>query len=142
MVTAREAADALGEAYDAHDVQRFVAGMRPDVVFVVPDAGELKGREQVAAYVQGFFDAFPDAELEPVAKYEDGNTTIDEWIFRGTHTGPLALPDGETVPPTMKRVSVPGLDIETWDDDGVLIGDRAYFDQLDFLTQLGLVPPA
>ena len=140
MRKVREWADALGEAYDAHDAEVFVAGMRPDVEFIVPDAGALKGREQVKQYVQGFFDAFPDATLESVAKYEDGHTTIDEWIFRGTHTGPLALPDGETLPPTQKRVSVPGIDIETWDDDGMMIGDRAYFDQLEFLTQLGLMP--
>jgi hypothetical protein len=55
---------------------------------------------------------------------------------------PLSLPNGETVPPTGKRVSVPGMDIETWDDEGLLIGDRAYFDQLELLARLGLVPEA
>jgi len=34
------------------------------------------------------------------------------------------------------------MDIETWDDEGLLIGDRAYFDQLELLARLGLVPEA
>jgi hypothetical protein len=48
---------------------------------------------------------------EPLAGYEAGHTTIDEWIFRGTLTGPLTLPNGETIAPTGKRISVPGIDI-------------------------------
>ena len=77
-----------------------------------------------------------------MAGYEAGQTTIDEWIFVGTHTGPLTLSNGETIAPTGNRVSVSGMDIETFDEDGLLVRDRAYFDQLDFLTQLGLVPEA
>ena len=140
MVTPREAADGFGDAYNAHDLAKMRGYLRSDVVFVVPDAGELKGPDQVLEYMKGFFEAFPDAKLEPVASYEAGTTTIDEWIFRGTHTGPLGLPNGETLAPTGKRVSVPGIDLETFDEEGRVILDRAYFDQLDFLTQLGALP--
>jgi hypothetical protein len=142
MATPRERASGFGDAYNAHDLEAMRGYLRSDVVFIVPDAGELKGPDQVLEYMQGFFNAFPDAKLESVAGYEAGHTTIDEWIFRGTLTGPLTLPTGETITPTGKRISVPGIDIETWDEDGWLIGDRAYFDQLEFLTQLGLVPGA
>ena len=142
MATSLERADGFGDAYNAHDLEMIRGFLRSDVVLVAPDAGELKGPDQFLGYMKGFFDAFPDAKLEPVAGYDAGHTTIDEWIFRGTHTGPLTLPNGDSIAPTGKRVSVPGIDIETWDDDGFLIGDRAYFDQLEFLTQLGLVPEA
>ena len=140
MTTPREAADGFGDAYNAHDLAKMRDYLRPDVLFVVPDAGELKGPDQVLGYMKAYFNAFPDAKLEPVASYDVGHTTIDEWIFRGTHTGPLVLPNGETIAPTGRRVSVPGIDIETFDDEGLLLGDRAYFDQLDFLIQLGLMP--
>jgi predicted ester cyclase len=142
MATPRERADAFGEAYNAHDLATIRRYLRSDVVLWAPDAGELKGPDQFLEYMKGFFEAFPDAELEPVAGYDAGNTTIDEWIFRGSNQGPLTLLRGETIPPTGKRIAVPGMDIETWDDEGLLIGDRAYFDKLDFLTQLGLVPAA
>lgn len=142
MATPRERADGFGEAYNAHDLAKMRGYLRDDVVFVVPDAGELKGPDQILEYMKGFFDAFPDAKLEPVEGYEAGQTTIDEWIFVGTHTGPLTLPNGDAIAPTGKRVSVPGMDIETFDEDGLLIRDRAYFDQVDFLTQLGLIPEA
>jgi hypothetical protein len=36
--------------------------------------------------------------------------------------------------PTGKRISIPMMDIETWDEFGMLIGDRPYFDPLAFLT--------
>ena len=48
----------------------------------------------------------------------------------------------ESIAPTGKRISIPGMDIETWDEFGMPIGDRAYFDPLEFLTQLGLIPEA
>jgi hypothetical protein len=36
--------------------------------------------------------------------------------------------------PTGYRISTPVTDIETWDEFGMLIGDRACFDPLAFLT--------
>jgi hypothetical protein len=35
----------------------------------------------------------------------------------------------ESIAPTGKRISIPVMDIESWDEFGMLIGDRAYFDR-------------
>jgi hypothetical protein len=50
--------------------------------------------------------------------------------------------EGRGLSPTGKAVSVPGMDIESFDEDGMLVLDRANVDQLDFLSQLGLIPEA
>jgi uncharacterized protein (TIGR02246 family) len=111
MPTPRELTDAITTAYNAHQLSRLAEFFRPDIVLVAPDAGELKGREQVAEYHRAFLQAFPDATVEVVAKHDSGDTTIDEWIVQATHTGPLSLPGGETIPATGRRVSVRGVDV-------------------------------
>src|SRR5688572_30840092 len=103
MKSPREMSEAFTAAFNAHDLKKAAELYRPDVVFTSPDAGELKGREQVLEYFRIFLQAFPDTRIEVLAKHEAGETIIDEWIYRGTHTGPLVLPSGETIPATGKR---------------------------------------
>jgi hypothetical protein len=139
MPTPRELTDAITTAYNAHQLPKLTEFFRPDIVLITPDAGEVKGREQVAEYHRVFLQAFPDAKVEAVAKHDSGDTTIDEWIFHGTHTGPLSLPSGETIPPTGKRVSVRGVDVVSY-AGGAIATHHMYFDQVQFLTALGLMP--
>jgi hypothetical protein len=139
MTTPREISDAFTKAYNAHQPTQAAAYYRPDVVLVTPDAGKLKGREEAAEYLRGFLAGFPDARVEVVVKHDAGDTTIDEWIFHGTHTGPLPTLNGEPLAPTGKRVSVRGVDVVTY-ASGAIATHRMYFDQLEFLTALGLVP--
>jgi uncharacterized protein (TIGR02246 family) len=136
--TPRETADAFTAAYNAHDLSATTALYRPDVVLVAPDE-ELKGREQVGEYLRAFAQAFPDGDVEVIARIDSGDSTVDEWVFHGTHTGFLLTSDGETLPPTGARVSVRGVDIQTHQSGGIAI-HRRYFDRVQFLTQLGLMP--
>ena len=141
MATPRELTNAITTAYNAHELSKVVQFFKPDIVLMTPDAGALRGREQATEYHRTFLQAFPDAKVEVVAKHDAGDTTIDEWIFHGTHTGPLALPSGETIPATGKRVSVRGVDVVSYAGGGVATY-HAYFDQVQFLTALGLMPVA
>ena len=126
-------------AFNAHDLPKVAGFYRPDVVLVTPDAGELKGREQAVEWERGFIEAFPDVSIEITASYESGDTAIVEWVFHGTNTGPLPLPGGETLPATGKQVSVRGTDIATV-VDGAVASLHTYWDQVELLTQLGLMP--
>jgi hypothetical protein len=141
MATPRELTDAITAAYNAHQLSTVVGFFRPDIVLITPDAGELRGREQAAEYHRAFLQAFPDATVEVVAKHDAGDTTIDEWIFRGTHTGPLTQPSGETIPATGRRVSVRGVDVVSYAGAAVAT-HHMYFDQAQLLTALGLMPVA
>jgi predicted ester cyclase len=110
-----------------------------DAIGVTPDQGELKGGEEITRWLKQFFDSFPDAKYEPEYKHESGNTAMDEGWFVGTNTGPLLLPTGETLPATGKRARVRGADVATV-ENGVITSHRFYFDQMEFLVQLGLAP--
>lgn len=141
MTTTRETANAAIAAWNARDMAKLAGFYSPDVVLVNPDAGELKGREQAIERDRVFQEAFPDAEMEITASYESGDTAILEWVFNGTNTGPLPLPSGETLPATGKRVSVRGVDVSTV-EEGALIILHSYYDQVELMTQLGLMPQA
>ena len=138
MGEAREVMDRITDAYFSKDVDAAAKLYAPDAVAVAPDAGELRGRDQIVAWSKELFDAFPDATYEPVNEYEAGNTAIDEGYFVGTNTGPLQGPTGETIPATGKSVRVPACDIATV-ENGVITRHRFYYDQMDFLGQLGLM---
>jgi ketosteroid isomerase-like protein len=94
MATPRETVHAAIAAFNAHDLPKVAGFFRPDVVLVTSDTGEVKGRGQASECERTFMEAFPDVKMEIAASYESGDTAIVEWVFNGTHTGPLPLPSG------------------------------------------------
>ncbi|TQJ58089.1 SnoaL-like polyketide cyclase [Arthrobacter sp. SLBN-83] len=57
----------------------------------------------------------------------------------GTNTGQLGLPTGGILPPTGKQVRVRSCDVARV-EAGVITTHHAYFDQMELLGQLGLLP--
>lgn len=141
MGQAREVMDRLTAAITTADPEAVAELYAPDAVAVTPDGGELHGRENIAGYWRQMTEAIPDGSYESVHSYEVGNTAIDEGIFRGRNTGPIQLPTGETLPATQKEISIRGVDFATVDDSGHIVDYRLYFDEMEFLDQLGLLPP-
>jgi ketosteroid isomerase-like protein len=60
-----------------------------------------------------------------------------EGRFVGTHTGPLAAPDGD-VEPSGASVDLRFADFSRV-QDGKIVSYHTYYDQLGLLTQLGLM---
>jgi ketosteroid isomerase-like protein len=106
---------------------------------VTPDQGEITGREAIADYLRELADPFPDLRYEYEAKHESGNVAIDEWYTTGTNSAPLPMPTGETIPATGKQIRIRGCDVATV-EGGLITSHRIYFDQMEFLGQLGLLP--
>jgi ketosteroid isomerase-like protein len=141
----------MGEARDVMDrVTRAVTSSDEDALrnlypesasIETPDQGTVTGTDAIVAWFGGFWEAFPDVSWEPLHEHEAGNTAIDEGYVVGTHTGPLDAPTGESIPPTGKRIRVRAVDIATV-ENGAVTSHRFYFDQMEFLGQLGLVPEA
>ena len=140
MGQAREVMDRLTEALTSTPDLKAVAELyAADAVAVTPDAGEVHGRDNIVDYWRQMTDAVTDASYETVYAVEVGDTAIDEGFYSGTNTGPLPLPSGESLPATGKRVRIRGCDFATV-VDGRIVSYRLYFDQMDFLGQLGLLP--
>ena len=139
MGEARRVMDQVTEAAFAGNAARFGECYADDATATTPDAGELSGRDQIVNWMQQFKEAIPDMHWEEIAKHEEGDTAIDEGYVVGTNTGPLQLPDGETFPATGKQVRVRSCDVATV-RAGVIVSHRFYYDQMEFLSQLGLAP--
>ncbi|MEU0393643.1 nuclear transport factor 2 family protein [Streptomyces sp. NPDC006208] len=140
MGQAREVMDRLTEALaPTPDLKAIAALFAQDAVAVTPDAGEITGRDNIVEYWRQMTDAVSETTYERVAAYESGNTAIDEGIFGGRNTGPLQLSSGELLPPTGNVIRIRGCDFATV-QDGLIVNYRVYFNQLDFLEQLGLLP--
>lgn len=139
MGQAREVMDRLTTAVTAGDRETLTACYAADAVAVTPDEGEITGREAITNYLTRFGEAFPDASYEYLQKHELGDVAIDEGYLTGTHTGALALPSGESQPPTGKQIRVRSCDIAQV-EGGLITSHRFYFDQMEFLGQLGLLP--
>lgn len=136
MSETRVVFDRLETALNQHDRQAISACYGDDVALVAPE-GAFKGRDEATAYLVSFLDAFPDLHIDNLSKTTSGDVAIDEWIFTGTNTGPLALPDGTNVPATGRRVNVRGCDVAVV-TGGAITSHRVYYDLLDLMTQLGL----
>jgi steroid delta-isomerase-like uncharacterized protein len=138
MGSYRALLDRYVERYNAGDLDAVVDLYAEDAVQVMPD-GTFEGRNAIHDRLAKELEAFSDLAHRVVSYVEQGDTFADEWVFVGTHTGPVVLPDGTVVPPTGKRVEMPGMEVCVV-RDGKLIVDNLYYDNLAVLAQLGLVP--
>ena len=141
MGEARDVMDRVTGLITAGNVEELRNCYADDATAMTPDQGELNGVDAIMDWFRQTYEAIPDARYEPLYTHEVGDTAIDEGFFTGTNTGPIPLPTGETAPATGRQVRVRGCDVVTV-RDGRITSHRFYFDQMEFLGQLGLVPGA
>ena len=124
-------------SFENGDYSNFAEYLSEDVTFTMPGA-ELHGLEEMEQMVRGWWTAFPDLRHEITAYVEDGDTFACQLTMRGTHTGPLVSPDGE-VPATGRSITFQSCDYIRI-RGGKIVEWNAYFDNMAFLGQLGLLP--
>jgi len=108
-----------------------------DAEMTAPGAS-VQGREAVLGFLGVFHEAFPDGRLQVATLLADGDSAAVEGTFAGTHTGVLRSPAGD-VDPTGRPVSFRWAAVYRA-DESELRSEHLYFDQMDFLGQLGLLP--
>lgn len=123
-------------AVDAHDVNRTLTCYRPDAHITAPGA-ELHGTDQIGAWYQVFITGFPDIHHEILGTIEDSGSSAAQVRVTGTHTGPLPSPNGDIVP-TGKRLDLEYVVVSRFDNARIK-GEKYYWDNQTFLTQLGLI---
>jgi predicted ester cyclase len=138
MADAQEVGARFVEAFNAHDEQRIRELSAENEVFEAPGDVRLEGRDATVAYAMSWVNAFGDARIDVHDEHVDGDWVVQEFVFSGTHTGPLLSPSGE-IPPTNRQLRGRGVQIFRVEDD-VVVDTRLYFDQVEVLTQLGLMP--
>src|SRR5262245_46603035 len=128
----------LFNGMEAHDLSQWEAVLADNFTASYPSARADLNKEQAKAYNSIFLPAFPDLRFEYRCVVADGDKIVYLWEGIGTHDGPLVLPTG-TVPPTHKKGVVSGvLYVEL--KNGKIIREETYWNQVELLTQLGLMP--
>lgn len=107
----------------------------PDAKALTPE-GEIEGRDGIVEWMREFTRAFPDVHFELTGQWDAGDAAIDEGYLIGTHTGPLAGPEGE-IPPTGRQVRLRECDIVKV-SDGKAREHHFYYDRQELLEQLGV----
>jgi predicted ester cyclase len=137
MGEALDAAKRADEAFNAHDVEARLAVNSDDVELVMPGGMHLRGREQ-AEVLRAFWEALPDATITWENHVESGSMIAGEGVLTGTHSGPFRTPQGE-IPPSGRQVRLPYAFVRRV-EGGMIALEHLYFDQMEFLQQLGAPP--
>lgn len=98
---------------------------------VLPEEG-LQGRNSFTAYVQSFFDAFPDLQFTVDEMFASDEVIMSEWTVTGTHEGEF-----NEITPTGRKVEINTM-AKHLITDGKLQEERGYFDPQNILAQLGV----
>ena len=132
---ARRVAEAYYAGLAALDLDAVAATLTPDMHAEAPGM-TFEERGQLLAWMQGFFDAFPDIEhVVDRLDAAEGRAEADLRVI-GTHTAPLVGPEG-SIPPTGRRMELHAHN-EMEIADGAITSVRITFDPADLMRQLGL----
>ncbi len=110
-----------------------------DIVVHWPDGHTTKGIEKHIDDLKQMFVFAPDNRIRvhPI-KFGSGPwTAVTGWL-EGTFTQPMPVGDGKTIPPTGKAYKIPMATIGHWTKDGVMDEEYLFWDNMEFMKQIGL----
>ncbi len=112
-----------------------------DIVVTWPDGHETRGIDRHIADLKAMFQFAPDIEIKthPI-RFGSGTWTAVTGVMTGTFTQPMPQADGSAIPPTGKRFAISMATIAHW-KDGTMDHEWLFWDNQDFMNQLGLGKP-
>ena len=132
--------DASTKALNDRDLDRFESLHLNSVIQRDPQHPEgIKGVKAIRAGLEPFLKAFPDIRYVVERQFGAGDWITQLSHMRGTHTGPLEVPGGPTIPATNKSVRIPVALVARL-EGGKFAEINLYFDQAGLMAQLGLAP--
>jgi predicted ester cyclase len=138
MADARQVGADFVAAFNDHDESRIRELNAENTVLEAPGDVRVEGREPATQYAMAWLNAFPDARLTVTNELVAGDWVAQEFTFEGTHENTLSGPTGD-LPATHRRLSGRGVQVFRVEGDAVA-DTRLYFDQVQIMTQLGLMP--
>jgi steroid delta-isomerase-like uncharacterized protein len=129
----------LYEAFNQRNIDKSLSLVTDDVKWMnLPFNVNFSGRAGYREYLENWTQAMPDCKVEVVNVVAAEEWTAVEFIGRGTHTGPLAGPQG-TIPATHKKLEMKFCEVLRVRDGQIALA-HLYFDAATMLRQLGLLP--
>lgn len=142
MLTAQDNASIVRAHYDAfnrRDLDKSMPLVTNDVKWLnIPFNKTFTGPTGYREYLNNWSTAMPDSKVEIVNVFGGEEWTAVELIGRGTHTGPLAGPNGP-IPATQKKIDMKFCELFRI-KDGQIAEARVYFDSATLMHQLGVLP--
>ena len=138
MADAQKAGAEFVAAFNAHDESRIRALNAENTIFEGPGDVRLEGKELATQYAMAWVRAFPDARITVHHELQDGDWLAQQFTFEGTHEHTLSGPSGE-IPATHRKLRGRGVQLLRVQDDAIT-ETQLYFDQVQVLTQLGVMP--
>jgi steroid delta-isomerase-like uncharacterized protein len=127
---------ALATAWEAGDLESILAAYTEDATYEnVPFGVVIHGKEELRAYLEEQFAAFPDLSVVPTRAFIADDWATLEWTVTGTYTGQLpGLPPGAGQSITFRSVAIVELEGDK------VRAHREYPDAYGFLRQIGAPP--
>jgi steroid delta-isomerase-like uncharacterized protein len=127
------------DAFNAHDADARLTSETPDVESILPGGITLRGPKEVVGFLAIFWEALPDAKVTYEREIAADDTVVIEGILTGTHSGTFRGPAGD-IPASGNAINLRYASVKRVRDEKVA-SEHLYFDQLEFLQQLGALPP-
>jgi steroid delta-isomerase-like uncharacterized protein len=138
MTESRDTTARFVAAFNAHDEKALHELHADEIKFNAPGGFKGTNAKEATAYAMTWLKAFPDGKMTVRTELISGPWVVQEVAMEGTHTAPLESPNGP-IPATYKKVKGYGVQLFKV-ENGKIAEARIYFDQLDQMTQLGLIP--
>ncbi len=121
------------QAENAHRMEETLATLTPDCLFEDLALGQVfRGHAGARQYYQMWWDAFSTTAHPEHVYYTDQDFAVAEVRFQGTHIGSFL-----GIEPTGRQVDIPTAIVATL-RDGLMAGERMYWDVITLLRQLGV----
>ena len=128
------------EFWNTGDRDAWAALYDEDVTWEAPGDARISGLADLKVkYFDAHVEAAPDRISRVLALVAEGDLVVEEARYTGTHTGTFRSPDGLEIPATGKKMDF-GFTAVFRVENGKITSIRLYYDQLELLTQLGLMP--
>jgi steroid delta-isomerase-like uncharacterized protein len=119
------------QALAAHDADKLASFYAQDAVLKMPGLPDVVGRDAIKQQMQAVFTAFPDMQIGVSRVFVHDHTAAAEFVWTGTMKGDMG-----PMHATNKPVGVPGINIEIYNDDGLVKEQHRYFDMHSEMEQM------
>ncbi|MBT8393218.1 MAG: ester cyclase [Bacteroidia bacterium] len=127
------------KAWSDNDFELLKSITTKNIVRVANGETAAKNQDEIGDIMKFWHTTIPDFNLDLKNSVVNGNKTYTSWTSTGTNTGNF----GEN-PPTGKKSITQGFTILTFNNEGKIIHEEAFYDLLSVLNQWGytVTPPA
>lgn len=124
---AKEMAEKYTQAWCSHDPDAVASFFAEDGFIVINGEEPSKGRTEIAAMVQAFYEDFPDLVVRMDDFRTSGTHAVFLWTLDGTNTGSGG---------TGNRIKVSGWEYWRYTENGLVAESAGHYDSEDYQRQV------